>query len=268
MSLLSPEHYIAVLGGGAVGLCRRRRDGLIWLGRLDTGAEPGDWPAASTALARLLAEQVPGRARLSVVLSAHFTRYCLVPWSAEIRTPGELETYGRLCVEELYGQPAAGWSLRLSPDIAGRPRLAAAMPAALLERLRQAAEAASIRLLSVQPYLMSVVNRFCASLSGNDFLFILAEPGRSTLLRARDGHWAGVRSLGAEDSDPALGALIERELTLEELDGTAADELYLHAPGRAGERPRPACARQPRLLELPRPQVGGDPLYTMAQTVN
>lgn len=263
MSPLWLEAYTAVLGPRSVGLyrCRNRQ----WLGSADFDSVGGlAWPAALAALEALLAGRKPGRAELRVVLSSHYTRFCLVPWSEAIGSPEELVGYAQLCFEDIYGAPGEGWSLRLSPEATGRPRLAAAMPEALLVQLRGLAKAAGLRLASVQPYLMAAFNHYRATLAADDFLFLVAEPGRASLLSARSGRWVAVRSVALDESDAALLDLIAREGELQGLEQDAPPAFFLHAPGRAGQ----IAADVARLdTELP-DGTFGDPLYAMAMTVN
>ncbi|WP_271409305.1 hypothetical protein [Pseudomonas sp. Q1-7] len=258
MSPLSAETYTAVLGPRSVGLYRGRDP----RGPGSAAFEPlGDlaWSPALAALEGLLARREPGRARLRVLLGSHYARFCLVPWSDAIDSPAELQGYARLCFEDLYGAFDQGWSLRLSPEAAGRPRLAAALPEELLDRLRALARSAGLRLASVQPYLMAAFNRYRASLA-DDFLLLVAEPGRGSLLLARDGRWASVRSLALDDSDAALNDLVAREGALQGLEQDTPPALFLHAPGRAGQ-----ITSDVARLDDAEP---GDPLQAMAMTVN
>lgn len=263
MSLLWPEAYTAMLGPASVGLYRSRD--RQWLGSAEFAGGAGlSWPAALEALEPLLAQRAPGRASLRVLLSSHYTRFCLVPWSESIGSPEELDGYARLCLEDIYGDAGEGWSLRLSPEAAGCPRLAVALPEELLGRLRSLAQSAKLRMNSVQPYLMAAFNRHRKTLSGADFLFLVAEPGRGSLLQARDGCWVAVRSVALEASDAALAALIAREGELLSLEERAPEGFFLHAPGHRGE----SHAGLARLDgELPAGAIG-EPLYAMALAVN
>ncbi|MGQ7817206.1 hypothetical protein ACUTAH_16315 [Metapseudomonas furukawaii] len=261
MSLLWPEALTAVIGPRSLGLYRRD----LCLGHAVFEAAGGPaWPAALEALEPLLARSAPGRARLRVLLSSHYTRFCLVPWSDAIGSPAELEGYARLCFEDLYGAQGEGWSLRLSPEAAGLPRLAAAVPEELLARLRALARGARLRLESVQPYLMAAFNRHRAAIGVDDFLFLVAEPERGSLLQARGGRWASVRSVALGADESALDDLIARECELQALDADTPLRLFLHAPGRLVDRLHDA-----RRLDLPlASRDDGDPLQAMAMTVN
>ncbi|MHA6194983.1 hypothetical protein ACX3YG_11480 [Pseudomonas wadenswilerensis] len=239
MSRLSPDRYIAVLGASGVGLGQRRAGTSRWLGSvgfIDEGFH--GWSVALDTLDLLLAEHTTASARLDVVVSAHFSRFCLVPWSDQINRPDELQGFARLCFEDLYGAPEQAWDLVLSAEAAGHDRIAAALPQALLERLRGLASNRGLRLSSVQPYLMAAFNRFDAQLGNGDFLFVVAEPLRSVLLLAREGRWTAVRSVGGGDSDAALAALIGRESQLQASTSDQPLPLYLHAPGRVEAPPQ------------------------------
>ncbi len=262
MSLLWPEAYIAVLGPQSVGLYRCR--GRQWLGSADFEAVGGVvWPAAVAALESLLTQREPGRAVLRVVLSSHYTRFCLVPWSAQISRLEELDAYARLCFEDIYGAMGEGWRLRLSPESAGCSRLASALSAELLDQLRSLAKACDMRLTSVQPYLMAAFNRYRPAVTEDNFLFLVAEHGRGSLLLATDGQWSRVRSVVFGERPGALGDLIAREAELQELERQVPTAFYLHEPGYVG----PVAANVTCLdSELPSGQ-GTDPLLAMAMAM-
>lgn len=267
MSLLSPDHYLAVFGATRVQLVRRHAGRLDDLGSAEhTSRDLGDWSGAAEALERLLAARPRRRGELAVVLSEHFARFTLVPWSDAIASPAELEAYARLRFEEIYGEGVAGWTLQLSPEARGEPRLAAAVAGGLLERLAELARNAGLRLASVQPYLMGAFNRLCRPLAGDDFLFLLAEPERSCLLVAREGHWVAVRSMAGSDADAALAVLLERESELQELDAHSPLEIFVHAPGR--REPMPGLVHGVRPQVLGTPGETSNPLWAMAATVS
>ncbi|MDF3935217.1 hypothetical protein [Pseudomonas citronellolis] len=262
MSLSWRERYVAVLGASGVGLYRRRADDLEWLGDV---ACIGGWSSALEALGGLLGEQ-RARADLWVVLSSQYCRFCRVPWCAAITTPAELLEYAGACLESIFGSGEVAWQLSVSAEGEGLPRLAAAIPQELLQRLRELAAERGLRLLSVQPYLMAAYNHFRAHLPGDDFIFLVAEPERSTGLVAQAGQWQRVFSQGCGDSDEELGALLQRQLRLME-EGTQALPLFVHAPGRRQE-PRPALDGACRVLAETAPDADWDVRLLMARTVH
>jgi hypothetical protein len=266
VSLLSREQYVAVLGASGVGLGHRQGSATRWLGSvgyIDEGFQA--WTVALDTLDRLLAEHAAARAELTVVISGHFSRYCLVPWSEQISSPSELLGFAQLCFEDLYGAPKQPWSLVLSAEPAGHDRVASALPQDLLERLRSLVSARGMRLRSVQPYLMAAFNHFDKSFDAGDFLFVVAEPVRSVLLLAREGRWASVRSVGSSDSDAALSALIGRESQLQASTSERPLNVYLHAPARIDCHPQLPGVHL-RTLEEDQTSVR-DCLYVMSRAV-
>ncbi|MHC6225777.1 hypothetical protein ACYU03_13545 [Pseudomonas sp. X10] len=231
MSHLLPERYCAVLGAEGVGLGRWHGREHQWLGSqaFTCGAGQPAWEPALAALAGLLGEHAGQAGQLRVLLSARYSRFCLVPWSEAINHPDELQGYARACFETLYGQRLDDWRIVLSPEPAGAARIATALPHALLQGLQELSKDARLSLRSVQPYLMAAYNRCSAQLGQSDFLFVLAEPRRSVLLLAAGGVWQQVLAQGCADNDQALQALIERTC---ELYGAQLPRVFLHAPGR------------------------------------
>ncbi|WP_460415277.1 hypothetical protein [Pseudomonas sp. microsymbiont 2] len=259
MSHLSPDRYCAVLGAEGVGLGRWQGQRHQWLGSRGFSCEAAQpaWAAALETLAGLLDEHALRGAQLRVLLSARYSRFCLVPWSDAIAHPRELDAYARACFETLYGQTLHDWRIVLSPEPAGAARIATALPEALLQGLHSLGQASRLSLRSVQPYLMAAYNSCSAQLTQGDFLFVLAEPRRSVLLLAAGGLWQQVLAQGCADNDQALQALIERTC---ELYGEQVPRVYLHAPGRAA--PSSLAA-----VQLCAPVAEADPLCAMWRAV-
>lgn len=267
MSLSSRERFIAVMGSGRVGLCRCAGKETEWLGSsgCDTEQTP-TWSDMLAVLERMLLERGRPGADLQVLLSSSHARLFLVPWREQISSPAELQMYAHICFDDIYGSQTEEWSIRLSPEGEGMPRLACAIPQAQERSLRSAAQACSFKLVSVQPYLMAAFNCFRANLSEKNYLFVLTEPGRMTALLVRDEKWAAVRTLSHTTDSRALSQLIERERELQQLGGEPVQTIYVHAPGQdefALDMPV-----QPRWLSLSLPRLAQrDLLYVMAQAV-
>jgi hypothetical protein len=239
---LSRDRLIAVLTPTHVALLRRGANGAHQT--LQTAdcppAQAGmhDWHAAADTLAQVLSAAAPRRGRLAVVLSSHFVRFRLIAWSEAVGTPDELDAYARIAFEEVYGAAVATWAVRVSPEGPGGARLAAAIEASLLDQLTALAQAAGLRLVSVEPHLAATFNRCLPRLKGDDFVLAVTEPGRCSLLVARGGNWVSVRSGAAGETGDALGAMLVRECELGDFADNAPPALYVHAAdGEAGPWP-------------------------------
>lgn len=256
------ERYIAVLGHNRVGLCRRQGREMEWLG--SSGFEEGEPPLAT--LERLLLERGKPGARLQVLLASSYIRVFLVPWHEQINSPTELLCLAQICFDDIYGGRSGEWVLRLSPERKGMPRLASAIMDELVLGLSKVATACSLKLVSVQPYLMAAFNCFRTQLSDPSFLFVVAEQGRSTLLAVHEGRWISARVVRGPEGGNTLSQLIERECLLHRADGMSLDRVYLHAPGQDDASTQ--HDEYTRTLSLPLPKMAmRDALYVMAQAV-
>jgi len=272
VSLLSRERYVAVLGPDRVALLRRRPGHGARQGGLELTAQaPCAAPvaaAAGAALAGLLARPEIGRGDLTVLLSNHFVRYLLVPWSAEVGSPAELAAFAEICCDQVFGAASEPRIVLTSPEKAPGARLAAALDSAFVNALRGATRVSRLRLVSVQPYLMAAFNRLRPRLGQRDFFFLLAEPSRNCLLVSLGGVWSSVRASAAEDQPQALADLIEREAQLLGLAEGGMPPVFAHVARRPGIA-LPAChGVTPRTLDLaPLGEAAADPFHTMAMTV-
>lgn len=171
-----------------------------------------------------------GKADVTVVLSNHYVRYGVLPWTGTLRTRDEWLAYARHHFSSTHGATAAGWQLGVSTAGRGRARLACAIDAELLERLR-----ATRCVRSVQPYLMSAFNARRHAVSG-DAWFVLQEPGRLTVGLASRGGWKLVRNRqAAANWSESLADLLDREITAR--DEEAPERVILCAEDNTKDLP-------------------------------
>jgi hypothetical protein len=213
---LSPDRFLIGLAPDSVSFLRvsgGARPRLSDKRTLDcdpaAGAEP--WKGAAAALSRLSAEISKASARVTVVLSNHFARYALVPWSEALGKTEEEAAYARYCFAKIHGERSKAWDLRLAPGQSGAARIASAVDAPLVQAVRSAFSSRA-KLVSVQPYLMAAFNRARRQLAGARAWFLLVEPRRTCLARLERGRWAAVRNSRAELAGPEQwAALLDRE---------------------------------------------------------
>lgn len=192
-------------------------------------SSPG-WRAPLAVLAAKLNEAKPERAEVVVILSNHFVRYTLLPWSEKVESEEEEEALARICFEKIYGHLANAWALRISPVPLGSASLASAIDQALLDELNVLFESGGSYLASIQPYLMASFNYWRRKLKPREYCFVLAENGRLCVAAIRDHKWLGVRTLQSNGSLASeLPQIVEREILLLGLEPSA--QIYLYAPG-------------------------------------
>jgi hypothetical protein len=166
------------------------------------GAEP--WQGAISALRALEFTQP---CKVTVVLSNHFVRYAIVPWSSSLSTAAEEDAYIRHHFAKIHGERTKAWSLRASESAADAPRLASAVDQALIDSIRDCfPKGGRARLISVQPRLMSKFNEWRRSIPEGGAWLVLAEPDRACVALHADGRWRSV-----QNGKGAWRALLDRE---------------------------------------------------------
>lgn len=177
---------------------------------------------------RALAEEPAWRtAEITVVLSNHYLRYLVLPWSEALSTASDWQGYARLCFTRTYGNPASDWTLRIGAARRGQPRLACAIDAPLMVRLL-----ALPRLRSIQPYLMSAFNARRHRFAAEPGWFVIQEPGRLTLGLVAQGRIQAIRNRRIAGTwDATLDEMLEREsagLTGPRTEGGVCDQAFLY----------------------------------------
>lgn len=165
------------------------------------GKEP--WQGAIAALRAVEWKQ---HCKVTVILSSHFVRYALVPWSAALAGEREEEAYVRHHFAKVHGERARAWALRWSEG-GGSARLASAIDRDLLDQIKQSfKKSGKARLISLQPSFMAAANRWARAIPRTGAWLVLAEPERACVALHSGGHWRSVQSAKGD-----WLALLERE---------------------------------------------------------
>ncbi len=186
---------------------------------VETGSSPS-WREPLSHLETLVAGIASNKADVEIVLSNHFVRYAVIPWSNDVTGIAETLIMTRIHFEEVYGDLAADWELRLSKNGYGEARLASAVDRELLDGLSGLFDGTSLRLASVQPCLMTAFNLCLNKIVDEDCLFILEEPGKVCLAQMRNHQWSQIRVSPVENLEHELGALLNRETLLNGLNAS------------------------------------------------
>lgn len=197
------------------------------------------WSGALDSLERKLRTLEGGKIDVTVVLSDHFVRYVLVPWSDQVNDKDEERAFVRHCFTQTYGKDAQHWALRMSQNGYGRTQVASAIDQGLLDDLERVANAHGFRLVSLQPHFMTVFNQWRRQLLGAVVWFVVAEPGRLCVSQLQQGCWHILRTVKVgNDWQEALKKLLEREFLMSE-SGMERGTVYLYAPDVADETDLP-----------------------------
>ena len=142
-----------------------------------------DWRPALAVLHAQLADPAWQRADARVVISDHWARYAIVPWSDDILNNEERVAHGRICLAGIYGKVTDQWQVSVSEAAPGQARVACAIPETLLGEIRGALEAYRLRLISAQPQLIAAYNAWRDRLPDANGWFVAIDEG--TLAAAR-----------------------------------------------------------------------------------
>jgi len=215
------------------------------------------WASMLDSLEKGLSTVESEKSDALVVLSNHFVRYALVPWSELISDQDEVQAFIRQCFTRIYGADAQNWALRVSHGGYGETQVASAIDQGLLDELERVVVAHGMKLVSLQPYFMTIFNQWRHRMQGSVVWFVVAETGRLCISQLRQGSWQSLRTLKVgDDWQVALKNLLEREFLISE-SGTERGSVYLYAPGLAVETDIPGWpVHQLRAFLDPVPQAG------------
>ncbi len=174
--------------------------------------------------------------RVEIVLSDHFVRYLLIPWSEGLVGDSERLGFARLAFRDLYGHLADAWDLCLDEQPAGQASFACAVDRALASSLREVVARAGGQLAALIPSLADCINRHRSALKAPEFCLAAAEPGRVSLAFRSRGGWQAVRSRRIDGPLPRrLPTLLKQEAAVG--DATEGGVLYLCADDPPGMAP-------------------------------
>ena len=179
----------------------------------DPAFGPESWHGAAASL-KGAADALRGEALdVTVVLSNQFVRYALVPWNDALAGAAEELAFARHCFMKIHGERSKSWTLSLSEEPAGMPRLAGAIDTALLDAVRNCFPArGKARLVSLQPFLMAAVNCWGGSMARTGAWILIAEPERACVVLHGKGRWqAVVNAKGSFSAPEEWATLLDRE---------------------------------------------------------
>ena len=183
-----------------------------------------NWAGAVEVLRDLLLHPNVGRGDATLILSSHFVRYVVLPWSGELVTEAEELEFARTRFLQVFGQSARDWTIAMSPAPAGASRLCAAVDQALIGAATGAVAASGLRLLSVQPALMAQFNEWRRRIGADGWL-VIAEQGRLLVAWLSAGQWRSVRVRPLNDASVSLAQVLEQEQLL--LSAGSANKVFL-----------------------------------------
>lgn len=259
MSLWSPETLHVFLGPAEVlAVSRigwRQRPGLVRRYLVDeVGGEP--WQAPMAVFSAALREF--GCRRVHVVLSHHFVQYRVLPWRADLSGEAEYRALAQVGFADAFGGLAANWTIGLSDEPPGLPRVAAAVPSDLLTALSAAAAERKAKIAGVRPYLAAVEGLWPLNGAGSTRWLLVVEPGKACAAVRNGETWRWLRHLRLPDDWPhRLSDLLAAESLLAEVEAKPGD-VHVFAPGAGDDSRATLRGAGFQLIEASGNGVAGD----------
>ncbi|MFN7085527.1 MAG: hypothetical protein ACK4N4_02730 [Burkholderiales bacterium] len=235
MSRLSPERLFVSLAPGSVSWLKLSGSRPQVVARhtipADTTYGPESWQGVVAALRSAAEAWRKDIVTVTIVLSNHFVRYALTPSDTAVSGTAEEHALARFYFTKVHGERARSWEVRLDDAARGTPRLACAIDAALLEALRACfPPRGRMKLVSVQPLLMSAFNCWRREFPPGGAWLLLLEAGRACLGLLVGRNWISVQNVkGHFPDEQAWVELLDRERWRTGLD-RVPETVLVHAP--------------------------------------
>ncbi len=227
---LGPDQVGAALVRRSLTLSGMKRR-VVEKQRIVNDTQSHTWNWALQEMDAIFSRYAKDRPNVSVVISNHFVHFALVPWSDLISSEEEQLAHARHCFQMTYGNLSSSWALRVSRAPIGAAQLASAVDEPLLKNCREIVKRHSLRLSSVQPYLMSAYNRLSHQIKHADAWFALVEPGSICLARLQEGRWTRLRTARLVGGWAEFSKFMVREAFMGDADMQAEEKvLYVYAP--------------------------------------
>lgn len=243
MSLLSVNQVLVVLGtdnvavvSQVIGLQKKIVD-QKHASLNDIGAQQSDeiksgvpvWQQTKSQLDGLLTSmQIKSNATLSITLASDLVRYLALPAQLIYMNNKEKFAYAAASYREVYGEVVSHWEIKLQNTPAHQITIAAAIDKDLLDALNLVANKHKLKLVGVQPYLMSAFNGLSKQIGQTSGYLVVVELNRLLLIDLNKGDFTNLRAFPlSNDWQETLKNIMLRELMLSD---TKNQEVLVYAP--------------------------------------
>ena len=176
--------------------------------------------------------------RANVVISSHFARYAVIPWSADLAVESERQAFMRYRFNALFGDAVKTWDLRMDTPDFGQPSIASGIETKLIAVLYEVLTSATINVKRISPYLMPAINQSINQIKQQNiqnFWLAVIESERLCFALIENGAWRLVKNVAAENAiSEQINTLIQREMVNANISTILPLVLY-HADSSADE---------------------------------
>ena len=214
MSLWRTESLRAYVGESEVAVAHLGGRGRAPVDQVSMSDVSGGWNDVMSEVDRHLATSDVKNATGCVVLGGAFVAGLILPWQDKLRSREERERYARHLYLKTFDDEPAGMTLVLGEGGYGESVPGFFVQTEKLLSLQEVFNARGVRLRTVEPLLIAVLNRFRKRISAtDDCVLAVSEADFVHLALFRSGVWSALRSrrLGAVAGD--LMRVVQREVS-------------------------------------------------------
>ena len=232
MSLFQSEAIGLALCPGGFGVARRAQSSSVLCEELaaEQAADHPDWVPAFTALSAWMEKESIRAMRADLTLSAHYARFCLVPWTDKRLSKVDEQAWVRLHFEAAYGD-MTGWQMAAEAGDYGQSQFACAVPLDLSTHWLQLCRSRRLTGGTLKPYFLHVWNHWRRRARPGQ-LWGIAESDRIVWAEVGSQGWRSLRAAAVRTEVGKLPTLANREQRLLGREGPIA--VVLHVPGQPG----------------------------------
>ena len=175
-----------------------------------------NWQGGVQALALKLALiDVKPKTSIRIVLSSDFVRYLLLPAQVVTLSHAEKNAYAKAAFRQLHGPKADDWLISVDNAAPNQATMLAAIDQQLHLNLLQITSSHDLKLVSLSPFLMQIVNGLQKQLKHFTGYLALVEGSRIILLNIKDAQINQLKSqFITNDWQIELNQFLDREQTL------------------------------------------------------
>lgn len=228
--------------------------------------EEFDWKQLVFKLERELDKlDFPAKTKLTFTLSTDMVRYLTLPAQKVSLNQQEKQAFAQAAFRDIYGFVTNDWLIRCHDASPSQPILASAVDRELFNALEKLAGKYHYKLLSVQPYLMTAMNRLQPQLQGANTIFAVVEQNRIVFASLKDGAVTQVRTYPrAANWQKTLSQLLARESLVGDEE---IREMLVYAPAQGKAVIPFADEWLIKPLTIKRRKISEEPPYAMLEAL-
>ena len=175
-----------------------------------------NWQGAVESLAiKLTLIDVKPKTSIRIILSSDFVRYLLLPAQAVTLSHAEKNAYAKAAFRQLHGAKADDWLISVDNTAPNQATMLAAIDKQLHLNLMQITASNDLKLISLSPFLMQIVNGLQKQLKKFTGYLALVEGNRIILLNIKNAQVDQLKSQFIADNwQVELNQFLDREITL------------------------------------------------------